>query len=192
MRLKKEQKENVLAWISEGIETDEINQRAAKCTPPFEVSRQQVDYYRHSRAVPMQAIRAAAETDALKEGFARKEVRVEYLNRLAMRMSEDLFGGLLWTEMVKSVGSGEGQQIVDYEEFNASEVREFRGVLDDIAKEVGDRKANDAGSLTAEKAQALVNSLAELINRYVTDKQALAAISTGLRQLVGTEPGGPD
>jgi hypothetical protein len=48
------------------------------------------------------------------------------LQQLAALMEKDLFGGFLW--------------VVDYEEFNTAEVQQYRGVLDDIAKEVGDRK----------------------------------------------------
>jgi hypothetical protein len=43
-------------------------------------------------------------------------------------------------DQVKGVGSGDAAMIVDYEEFNKSEVDAYRGVLDDIAKEVGDRR----------------------------------------------------
>jgi hypothetical protein len=54
-------------------------------------------------------------------------------------MKKDLMCGFLWTEETKSVGSGEAAEIIDYDVFNASEVSQFRGVLDDIAKEMGGR-----------------------------------------------------
>lgn len=140
MRLRKTQKESLLAWIAEGLETDEINERAAEHRHPFDVSRQQVDFYRKSRAVDMASITAAGELDALTEGLARKDVRLQKLQMLASLMERDLFGGFLWTDQVKALGGGEFMQVVDYEEFNAAEVREYRGVLDDIAKEMGQRK----------------------------------------------------
>lgn len=140
MRLRKKQKESLVAWIAEGLETDEINQRAAAFRPPFEVSRQQVDHYRKTRGVDMAALLAAGELDALTQGLALKEERVRKLQQLAALMERDLFGGFLWTEQVKSIGSGPDQQVVDYEEFNKAEVQEYRGVLDDIAKEMGHRR----------------------------------------------------
>lgn len=139
-RLRKDQKEALLAWVAEGLETDEINQRAAAFRPAFQVKRANVANYRRRRNADLEAIRKAGELDALTEGLARKDVRVGKLAQLAALLEADLFGGFLWTEQVKSIGSGVDQQVVDYEEFNASEVREYRGVLDDIAKEMGQRK----------------------------------------------------
>jgi hypothetical protein len=46
----------------------------------------------------------------------------------------------LWTDQVKMIGSGPFAKEVDYEEFNTAEVTQYRGVLDDIAKELGHRK----------------------------------------------------
>lgn len=138
--LRKAQKEALLAWVAEGLETDEINARAAAFRPPFQVKRANVANYRRRRNADLEAIRNAGEMDALTEGLALKDERVRKLAQLASLLEADLFGGFLWTEQVKSIGSGTEQQTVDYEEFNASEVREYRGVLDDIAKEVGHRK----------------------------------------------------
>jgi hypothetical protein len=45
----------------------------------------------------------------------------------------------LWVPNVKAVGSGPWTQIVDIERFNAPLLSELRGVLDDIAQEVGGR-----------------------------------------------------
>lgn len=140
MRLEKGQKEKLLEWVAEGLETDEINARAQDCGPPFTVSRQQVDFYRKTRKVAVKEIAKSGELDALTSGLALKEVRVARLAKLAARMEEDLFGSGLWLDQLKSIGSGLDQQVVEYEEFNAGEVKEYRGVLDDIARELGHRK----------------------------------------------------
>lgn len=144
MRLRKAQKEAVLTWIAEGLQTDEINKRAAVFEPPFVVTRQNIDRYRRTRALDLKAIAAISETNALTEGYALKEHRVMKLSQLAIMLEKDLMGGFLWTEEVKGVGSGEIAEIVDYEEFNRAEVEAYRGVLDDIAKETGGRKQNVA------------------------------------------------
>ena len=139
MRLKKSQKEAVVKWLAAGLATDEINELAADFDPPFSISRQQADYYRKTREIDVSALQKAGEEEALSEGLALKAERVRKLKQLAALMERDLFGGFLWTEMVKGVGSGDIAQIVDYEEFNKAEVDAYRGVLDDIAKEVGGR-----------------------------------------------------
>jgi len=139
MRLRKAQKEKVLEWIAAGLRTDEINAKAAGFDPPFDVSRQQVDFYRKTRKTDLLAIEAVSQKNALIEGYALRENRVYKLSVLASLMERDLFGGFLWTDEVKGVGSGDIAEIVDYEEFNAAEVIQYRGVLDDIAKETGGR-----------------------------------------------------
>lgn len=141
MRLRKAQRTALLEWISEGFQTSEINECAAEFDPPFEVTPQLIDYYRKTRQVKIEAITAAGEATALTTGLARKEVRVQKLQALADRMEEDLMiGGRLWLEQRKAIGYGENQEIFDYEEFNGAEVAAYRGVLDDIAKEVGHRR----------------------------------------------------
>ena len=139
MRLKKAQKEAVLRWIAEGLQSDEINHRASEFIPPFSVLPSQVSYYRKTRQEDINALIRAGEQDALSEGLALKGERVTKLKQLAALLEKDLFGGFLWTEEVKGIGSGDVAQIVEYEEFNKAEVDAYRGVLDDIAKEMGER-----------------------------------------------------
>lgn len=142
MKLKKAQKELLLNWIAEGLESDEINQRAAALDDPFSVTRQHVDHYRKTRDVTIQSIREAGEFSALKTGLARAEARVKLLQDLAGKMRDDLFeegGHGFWLPRSKGVGSNENYERIDYEDFNAAEVAELRGVLDDIAVEVGGR-----------------------------------------------------
>lgn len=139
MRLRKAQKELILQGIAEGLNSTEINERAKLFKQPFEVSRQRIDYYRKSRKIDMEAILSVDEKNALTTGLALKENRVADLQKLAQLLKKDLFGGFLWTEETKGIGSGEAAEIIDYDVFNAGEIAAFRGVLDDIAKEVGGR-----------------------------------------------------
>ena len=140
MRLKKSQKEALLKWVAEGLQSDEINGLASDFMPPFSVSRQQVDYYRKTRKQDIEIITREGELDALTTGLSLKAERIKSLKMLAKLMEKDLFGGFLWTDRVKSIGSGDSAIVVEYEEFNKSEVSEYRATLDDIAKEIGDRK----------------------------------------------------
>jgi len=140
MRLKKSQKEAVIKWIAEGLRSDEINGRGAEFLPPFQVSRQQVDYYRKTRQADIDILVQTGEQKAMSEGLALKAERVKKLKQLATLLERDLFGGFLWLDQVKGIGSGDVATLYDYEEFNKSEVDAYRGVLDDIAKELGDRK----------------------------------------------------
>lgn len=138
-KLTKDQKSELLKWVAEGLESDEINKRAAVFEPSFSVSRAQVKYYRDTRKISLEELSKSSEHEALNTGLAVKEERVKRLALLAGMLEEDIFGGVLWTQDVKMIGTGEYQERVEFELFNASEVQQYRGVLDDIAKEVGGR-----------------------------------------------------
>jgi hypothetical protein len=138
-QLKRKQKQALLQWIGEGLQSGEIGERALTFDPPFRVSRQQIDYYRKTRKIDLDAIAHISEQTALTEGYALKEHRVFKLSLLAALLEKDLLGGLLWTDQVKGVGAGPIAEIVEYEEFNNAEIAAYRGVLDDIAKETGGR-----------------------------------------------------
>jgi hypothetical protein len=141
MRLKKGQKEALLEWIAEGLESDEINKRAAKFKPRFNVSRRVVTYYRKSREVKLEEIKETGEASALTTGLATRAARVDRLQKLADLLIADLFdGNLLWTNEVKGIGGADNFERIDYKEFNKAEVDALRGVLDDIASEVGERQ----------------------------------------------------
>lgn len=139
MRLKKKQRSALLEWVAAGLETGEINQKAGTFHPPFSVSRAQVDYYRKTRGIDLQTLLQSDQFDALTTGLAVKAERVKRLTLLAALMEEDLFNGVLWTEDVKMIGSTPFQERIEFEEFNTAEVAQYRGVLDDIAKEIGGR-----------------------------------------------------
>lgn len=139
MRLDKKQREALITWVAEGLESDEINKRAAKFRPRFKVSRRTVTYYRQSRDVKLEEIKDAGESNALKTGFAIRENRVAALQKLAHVMIAELTreqDNLLWTTNAKTVANAAYM----YEEFNKAEIDALRGVLDDIAREVGERR----------------------------------------------------
>lgn len=162
MRLKKEQIEELLSLIAEGLLSDEINIRAGLFDPPFDVSKTQVSYYRRTRHQKITELKEAYENNALNIGLARKCIRVQKLQKLAELMEKDLFEkDLLWIEKSKIVGSGQYAEIEYYDEFNKAEVDAYRGVLDDLAKETGGRaitsieKNIDLDKLNAEQLERL-------------------------------------
>lgn len=138
--LNKSQKEMLLQWIAEGLRPGEINKRAQAYDEPFTVSRKQVYYYRTSRGKDIKEITEQAEFQALNTGLALKANRVEKLKQLAELMEKDLFTDKkLWLDDKKGVGTGAAAEVYEYEKFNRAEVEAYRGVLDDIARELGDR-----------------------------------------------------
>lgn len=83
---------------------------------------------------------AARLRQIMETGYGRPEERVQLLKRLLDLCVEDVTtGGRRWVKDVKSIGSGEFAERVDLERFNAPEFDQIRGLLDDIAKEKGER-----------------------------------------------------
>ena len=147
MILKKAQKNQLLKWIAEGLKSGEINKRAAKLKQPFHVSPSQVAWYRDTRGVKLEQIREEDEKDALRTGFALKEERVSSLKTLATTLLNELTredDNRLWTQNAKGLGGGENWEKYEYEEFNKAEIDSLRGLLDDIAAELGHRSKRDA------------------------------------------------
>jgi hypothetical protein len=140
MRLKKKQKEFVLKCVGEGLETDEINARASRCKPAFSVSRQQVDFYRASRGVQIKEIAATDEMEALRSGLALRSERVARLEKLFNRVETDLLeNNLVWLPRKRALGKGKDAIVIDELHLNAAEMKIYRDLLDDVAKEMNQR-----------------------------------------------------
>lgn len=142
MRLKKAQKEYLLELIGENLEIGEINERCALFQPPFEVKKTLLDYYRRTRGQAFLEEKKKSEKSALATGFAVREARVAKLNQLAELLLDDLLNKKLWLRDKKSIGSGPGAEIFNFKRFNEPGMRQFRGLLDDIAREMGERATN--------------------------------------------------
>jgi hypothetical protein len=78
--------------------------------------------------------RARLRLKVMREGFAQKAERVKALNAVA-------------TALLTQIGQAEYQTVIGLTDdgepikgFDRGRVREFRGLLDDIAKELGERK----------------------------------------------------
>lgn len=71
-KLKNDQRESLLTWLSAELSLKEIRQRAAAFNPPFKVTCQQVGYYRRSRALNPEKLTANVLSQALAMGFAVK------------------------------------------------------------------------------------------------------------------------
>ena len=99
-----------------------------------------MDYYRGSRKDIIKELTKKAELNALTEGLALKASRVAVLKALAAKLAEDIFGESYWLDDVKAIGSGKHFEKVFTERFNDPLVMQLRGVLDDLAKEMGERK----------------------------------------------------
>lgn len=98
------------------------------------------------KAIADQQAREAEEREAayrreiLETGYGLATERIRSLKQLA----ETLFGELQdpkyrWVRDVKLLGRGESAEAIDIERFNHHEFEQFRGILDDIAKEKSER-----------------------------------------------------
>jgi hypothetical protein len=80
-----EQRKLLVAWAAEGLQLWEINERAAKCGPPFEVQENQLKHVRRQANKRYSQLREEFEREALNEGLARRAVRLrEKMERHAL------------------------------------------------------------------------------------------------------------
>jgi len=76
MKLTKEQRKLLVTWAAEGLELWEINERAERLDPPFEVGPFQLKHVRTRAKKTYSQLREEFERDAHNEGLARRAVRV--------------------------------------------------------------------------------------------------------------------
>lgn len=163
-RLDKKQRTLILQWIMEGLSDQQIIKRAAEQKKnPFTISQPLLARtYRKKAGPKVEEIMKQKETSALKEGLAIRENRVATLQWLADIMQKDIIDGKLWLKKSKTIttvgGEEEKELLIDEPIYNHQLANQFRGVLDDIAKEMGDRKGTPA------------------INNYVIGDDAMAAL----------------
>jgi len=135
--LTREQRNMVIEWIASGDGTTAVRQKSTQCDPPFTVSKELINYYKKSRKLRPEDVVKNGEMESIKRGLALREVRIEKLIALGEQMEKDLEKGL-WVKTTKAVNNGKDTFETEY--FNNQEIEQFRGVMDDIAREVGDRK----------------------------------------------------
>lgn len=142
-KLNDQQRAQLLQWLAEGLTTGEINTVAASFdnpdtgqAEPFQVSAQLCYQYRKDHELDLTAMRAARDEEAIQTGLAIRANRLKALYKLASELEEDLYTKQrLWTQNAKTVANME----YTFEEFNEAEIRQLRGVYEDIAKETGGR-----------------------------------------------------
>ena len=86
------------------------------------------------------------KNEIMQSGLAFIHERVQKLKELASFLETQMFEqGLegeyhnIWLPDVKQIGGGEYAERVDIERFNSAIIEQYRGTLDDIAKETGGR-----------------------------------------------------
>lgn len=91
--------------------------------------------------------KTALAQDAMQTGLAATYERVLILKRLAATLSAEIWQrdgslvpGNVWLKGAKQIGAGPLAERVDLIRFNAPLIEQFRGVLDDLARETGGRK----------------------------------------------------
>lgn len=144
-KLDKVQKNLILQWILEGLSDQQIMNRA-KEQNHFEITQQGINYYRQTKSVGKKAEKILEKkTDsALKKGLAVRENRVNDLQKIRDKLMEELDKNGLWIDESKTILTQSYETTETKKTFNAALIRELRGVLDDAAKEMGERKGTPA------------------------------------------------
>jgi len=158
-KLNVDQKNLILQWILEGLSDQQIMKRA-KEQNHFELTKQGINYYRQTKAAGKKAKKILEKkTDsALRKGLAIRENRVNDLQFIRDKLMDELNTNGLWIDESKTILTQNYETTETKKTFNAPLIRELRGVLDDAAKEMGERKGTPA------------------INNFLIGDDALAAL----------------
>jgi hypothetical protein len=140
----------MVEWVAEGLRLPEIKERAAKEDPPFDVDWNQIKWARQRLNVGIRKMREQEASEVLISGLPRMVERIRQLEALYDKHLALIIAR--GEEMAGEIAGGEtGLLVRDYKGRNADVavykydgalVKEMRGILDDIAREVGDRKTN--------------------------------------------------
>lgn len=159
--LTEKQLDYLLAWLAEGLNNNQILERAANTEGFGKIQPGQINHYRAKNSAIIASKRRDREEIALNIGLALRANRLQSLQNLARLLEDDIFqNNKLWLTRVKGVGSGSYYERVVEEEFNTAEIQQLRGIYEDIAKEVGQRKADLI--LTDDDSNNPANSLLSL------------------------------
>lgn len=95
----------------------------------------------------VQEQKTALAKEAMQTGLAATYERVLALKKLAATLAAEIWRedgslvpGKVWLKDAKQIGAGPLAERVDLIRFNAPLIEQFRGVLDDLARETGGRK----------------------------------------------------
>lgn len=135
----------------------EMQQNAAPTRSKSTLSRWSANFNWSVRAAEYDATyeqRKNEERDReINYGLALDYERIRKLKRLAGFLETQIYEQdddqqycNVWVEDAKQIGSGKDAERVDIVRFNGSLIQQYRDVLDDLAKEVGDRVKKIAGT----------------------------------------------
>jgi len=110
--------------------------------------------------------------EIMATGLALEHERVEKLKRLAgfleeeaQKQNEEGAHYNVWLPDVKQIGGGEDAERVDIVRFNAAIISEYRGILDDLAKETGGRKQRQELDLQSGGKPIAINEVVVNVTR---------------------------
>jgi hypothetical protein len=132
------------------------NQKYAKSLPVFKRWsvqhhwQERIAAYEAQQAQELEAVIVEERAKILKSGFAQMHKRVELLDMLTGTLLADVKIGKLYLKDVKAIGNGKDARQVDLEQFNEGLIRQIRGLLDDLAKELGERVSMSKQELSGE------------------------------------------
>lgn len=123
MALTKDQKNLVKAWVAAGLKDGEIIRRASEQVPPFRVTHQNIskNYRKHTERKIREIVSREDEESVLRTGLAVRENRIKRLQEYETELSRKLY-------LAK-----DGRE-------TSALINQARGCLDDIAKELGERR----------------------------------------------------
>lgn len=151
MRMNPAQRIFFINLLAEGRSISEIQDACAKYPEPFYPSERVIQNWRTKTKNKVNDMKRNQEGAVWSEGLAKSEERIKVLKTIAERMLTDLIAEdpaneKVWLNRMKGIGTGPNFIPYTYKEFNAGQIKELRGLLNDIALETGGRDPKSAAA----------------------------------------------
>lgn len=182
MKLTRKQQNKLLEWAAEGLRLDEINERAGRLDPPFEVEWLQLKHARKRASKRFSELREEFEQEAFNEGLARRAVRLrEKMSRHAL-LKKVISERGDHVSMQDAPGGKTGMLALDYKgkdadravyKLDAALLKELRDLEREIAIELG--QWAERKEISGPDGGAIPVSISDLINKVYGDSSTDAS-----------------
>ena len=146
-KLKPAQRRALLEWIAEGMTAAEMRERAAALPEPFEPTHGQIAHARAAMNAKWKKKWAEAEDAIVTVGLARQAARLRQLTELYGRHEELLRARATDPDLAGVPGASTGLIVLadvklgkEIYKYDRGLIGEMRSLLDDIARELGQRQ----------------------------------------------------
>ena len=144
-KLNADQKNLIIQWILEGLSDQQIAKRANEQNH-FKITAKTINYYRYKKGVTekVEKVKEKRIEKALLSGLVKREQRINEIEKIFQDMKKIVEKDGYWIDESKTILTQNYETTETKKTFNYQLPKIMLQCLDDIAKEMGERKGTPA------------------------------------------------